>query len=114
MDQRQYLRPATIPSSKDFMTIFPSTPHAGNITLRDGGNNSTPMDWGKGDYDLRIEGTNTLRVTVPYYIADMPKPKIAQTTIKRRGKRCTITSTITKAPLIRINTKMEGRLLTTT
>ena len=63
-----------IPSSKDFMTIFPSTPHAGNITLRDGGNNSTPMDWGKGDYDLRIEGTNTLRVTVPYYIADMPKP----------------------------------------
>lgn len=63
-----------IPSSKDFMTIFPSTPHAGNITLRDGGNNSTPMDWGKGDYDLRIEGTNTLRVTVPYYTVGMAEP----------------------------------------
>lgn len=63
-----------IPSSKDFMTIFPSTPHAGNITLRDGGNNSTPMDWGKGGEDRRVNGTNTLRVTVPYYTVGMAEP----------------------------------------
>ncbi len=62
-----------IPTSKDFMTIFPSTPHAGNITFRKGGPNSTPMDWGTTTNDMDQRYT-TLRVTVPCYYKDMPEP----------------------------------------
>ena len=53
-----------IPSSKDFLTIFPSTPHAGNITFRAGGNNSTPMNWNPAAMSEKVK---VLRVTVPYY-----------------------------------------------
>lgn len=53
-----------IPSSKDFLTIFPSTPHAGNITFRTGGYNSSPMSWNPG---AMSEDVKVLRVTVPYY-----------------------------------------------
>jgi len=53
-----------IPSSKDFLTIFPSTPHAGNITFRAGGYNSSPMSWEPAAMDDNIK---VLRVTVPYY-----------------------------------------------
>jgi len=62
-----------IPSSKEFMAIFPSTPHAGNITFRKGGNNKEPMNWNKNDDDP-ITNTKTLRVTVPYYVPGMSKP----------------------------------------
>ncbi len=55
-----------IPSSDDFMSIFPSTPHAGNITFRGGGDNSAPMNgWGNNTtINSQIE---TIRVTVPFY-----------------------------------------------
>ncbi len=61
-----------IPSSEDFMKIFPSTPHAGNITFRTGGNNSTPMYWGVTN-QVNVMGDiyKVLRVTVPYYEAGM-------------------------------------------
>jgi len=65
-----------IPTSAQFMSIFPSTPHAGNITFRTGGNNETPMVWGNG-YAPGISATPTLRVTVPYYrhgSSDSDKP----------------------------------------
>jgi len=63
-----------VPTSDDFMSIFPSTPHAGNITFRAGGNNSTPMiGWGNmGSIDSKIE---TLRVTVPFYEPDTQETK---------------------------------------
>lgn len=57
-----------IPTSKDYMSIFPTTPHAGNITFRKGGDNKSPMAWGKNENDP-ITATKTLRVTVPFYIA---------------------------------------------
>lgn len=63
-----------VPSSKDFMSIFPTTPHAGNIAMKRGGNNTTPMVWGDGDeYEenghdkTRQTESKTLRVTVPFY-----------------------------------------------
>lgn len=59
-----------IPSSKDFLTIFPSTPHAGNIVFNKVGNNTDPVNWGLDGTkspDYRITGTKTLRVTVPYF-----------------------------------------------
>ncbi len=60
-----------IPSSDDFLTIFPSTPHAGNITFRRGGDNSNPMGWN----GAAMENSDTvLRVTVPYYFKDMSGP----------------------------------------
>lgn len=62
-----------IPSSNNFMTIFPSTPHAGNITFRGGGNNTTPMQWGDNTNNMKNNPT-TLRVTVPYYYENMSKP----------------------------------------
>jgi len=68
-----------VPSRKDFLTIFPSTPHAGNIVFNKGGDNKIPMDWGidgTKNPDYRISGTKTLRVTVPYYIADMVEDNI--------------------------------------
>lgn len=55
-----------IPTSAQYMSIFPSTPHAGNITFRTGGYNNDPMSWSSG-LDKGISGTKTLRVTVPYY-----------------------------------------------
>ncbi len=66
-----------IPSSTDFLSIFPSTPFAGNITMKRGGNNATPMDWGSGDEEngiTRKTVSETLRVTVPYYTPDMTGP----------------------------------------
>jgi len=62
-----------IPTSNDFMSIFPSTPFAGNIAFSRGGWSSTPMAWAsatdKGKYDI-AENVRTLRVTVPFYSKD--------------------------------------------
>lgn len=62
-----------IPTSKDFMSIFPSTPHAGNITFRAGGYNSSPMSWGSNTGDMNSD-IKVLRVTVPCYYEGMPEP----------------------------------------
>jgi len=64
-----------IPTSKDFMTIFPSTPFAGNITFRAGNPyyQTSPMDWGTNTNDINSQYT-TLRVTVPYYYDGMAEP----------------------------------------
>lgn len=59
-----------VPSSKDFLTIFPSTPHAGNIVFNKVGDNTTPVNWGLDGTkspDYQIKGTKTLRITVPYF-----------------------------------------------
>jgi len=64
----------TIPTSRQFMAIFPSTPHAGNITFRAGGNNTRPMSWGSDTNDMDPEWYKTLRVTVPYYYDKMEAP----------------------------------------
>jgi len=59
-----------IPSSNDFLGIFPSTPFAGNITLRDGSNSWDPMNWGvNGDSHVEFSDSEpkTLRITVPFY-----------------------------------------------
>lgn len=53
-----------VPSSKDFLTIFPSTPYAGNITFRKGSTLRDPMSWRPDAMDNRVK---VLRVTVPYY-----------------------------------------------
>jgi len=56
-----------LPSSSDFMSVFPSTPFAGNITFRAGGNSGTPLSWGaSGTMDINAD-VKTLRVTVPFY-----------------------------------------------
>lgn len=60
-----------VPSSSDFLSIFPSTPHAGNITFRRGSYNNDPMSW-RGD--AMESKYKTLRVTVPYYYEDMAYP----------------------------------------
>lgn len=81
-----------IPTSSQFMAIFPSTPHAGNITFRAGGNNSAPMA-GWGSYTNAIDDSyKTLRVTVPYYYDGMSEPedrsdayRAAWKTLKERG-----------------------------
>lgn len=62
-----------VPSSRDFLTIFPSTPHAGNITFRKGWYNDQPMGW----KDHAMDGSDApdvLRVTVPYYYDGMQAP----------------------------------------
>jgi len=63
-----------IPTSEDFLTIFPSTPHAGNITFRRGYYNGTPMGWGEKGQTEMAANFKTLRVTVPYFYKDMPEP----------------------------------------
>jgi len=61
-----------VPSSRDFMSIFPTTPFAGNITFRRCSGGSNVMDWfGNG---TMAEEYKTLRVTVPYYKVDMAEP----------------------------------------
>ncbi len=60
-----------VPTSRDFLTIFPSTPHAGNITMRTGGNSAVPMNWGHAHSPRVSPGVTALRVTVPYYTSDM-------------------------------------------
>ncbi len=71
-----------VPSSKDFLTIFPSTPHAGNIVFNKVGNNTDPVNWGiAGTPDYQITGTDVLRVTVPYFKAgstDADKPNATE------------------------------------
>ncbi len=62
-----------IPSSRDFLSIFPSTPHAGNITFRTGGRNENPMGWGASDNAMN-DTTKVLRVTVPYYYKNTESP----------------------------------------
>ena len=62
-----------IPSSRDFMAIFPTTPHAGNITFRAGGWNGSPMGWGSEENDMDAQ-YKVLRVTVPYYKKEMDEP----------------------------------------
>jgi len=61
-----------LPSTKDFQKIFPSTPLAGNITMRSGNTNDDPMNWGP-KYGWEI-GTKTLRLTVPFYTIGSEKP----------------------------------------
>jgi len=60
-----------IPTSDQFMSIFPGTPHAGNFAFKTGGYNNSPMDWGSDDSKptpyLMDSSVRTLRVTVPYY-----------------------------------------------
>lgn len=64
-----------VPSVKDFMTIFPSTPNAGNITFGKGGNNGKPMDgWCKDDREI-AKACETFRVTVPFYYPEMKAPQ---------------------------------------
>lgn len=63
-----------IPSSQDFLSIFPSTPHAGNITFRTGGRNETPMNWGEYNNEMN-DTTKVLRVTVPYYAKGDKNPQ---------------------------------------
>lgn len=62
-----------IPSSREYLTIFPSTPHAGNITFRKGWYNSDAMGW-KGDAMTGAGAPDVLRVTVPYYYDGMKSP----------------------------------------
>ena len=62
-----------VPTSQQFLTIFPSTPHAGNLAFRKGGNNSQPTEgWGNGEG--MEDGVKVLRVTVPYYTVGMAEP----------------------------------------
>jgi len=64
-----------VPTGDQFMSIFPSTPLAGNITFKNGGYSNDPMSWGNKGITVNngVEGridtlkTRTLRVTVPYY-----------------------------------------------
>ena len=69
-----------IPSSKDFLSVFPSTPHAGNITFNKVGDKTGLQDWGLrndvivNDDSYKITDTDVLRVTVPYYTNDSNKP----------------------------------------
>ncbi len=63
-----------LPSSNDFLTIFPSTPHAGNITMRTGSTDSHPMKWGDNPGRIDLKKTKTLRITVPYYKNGMETP----------------------------------------
>lgn len=69
-----------IPSSKDFLSIFPSTPHAGNITFNKVGNQTGLQDWGvrndndRNDVSYKITETDVLRVTVPYYTQNSNEP----------------------------------------
>jgi len=75
-NERQQNQPVSgswaVPSSKDFMSIFPSTPFAGNITFRHCSSSDNLMDWNAGgEMDRSLK---TLRVTVPYYKKDMAEP----------------------------------------
>jgi len=69
-----------VPSSKDFLTIFPSTPYAGNFAFRGGGMNSFPMQgWGTNSNNQKTANPipadrTTLRVTVPFYYDGMEAP----------------------------------------
>lgn len=74
-----------VPSSKDFLSIFPSTPYAGNIAFNKGDNSKNNlMDWGKRnegtvqDYSYKIINSDVLRVTVPYYDASNNSAKPAK------------------------------------
>lgn len=61
-----------VPSSREFMSIFPTTPFAGNITFRKCSGGSDVMHWnGQGTMNSEYK---TLRVTVPYYKKDMAEP----------------------------------------
>jgi len=61
----------SVPSSQEYLTVFPSTPHAGNLTFRVGGFNDDPMNWNPGAMGDNVE---VLRVTVPYYYSGMSAP----------------------------------------
>ncbi len=75
--QGQHRQPVSgswiIPTSSDFMAIFPSTPHAGNITFRAGGWNGNPMGWGGHTNDMDAK-YKVVRVTVPCYYEGMSEP----------------------------------------
>ncbi len=58
-----------IPTSEQFMSIFPTTPFAGNITFRSGGNSWNPLNWAGWGSDMD-ESVKTLRLTVPFYSCD--------------------------------------------
>lgn len=61
-----------IPSLSDFMTIFPSTLFAGNITFRKCSSDEDAMHWSGGG--VMEDKYTTLRVTVPYYKKNMEEP----------------------------------------
>lgn len=72
-----------VPSAREFVTIFPSTPHAGNIVFNKVGQHTAPNNWGCSGVNNEAEfqmpkaaegGTDVLRVTVPYYTSGMTAP----------------------------------------
>ncbi len=73
-----------IPSAAEFVTVFPSTPYAGNISFNKIGHKTSLDDWGlngakDSEKDFQMERpdpnhperTDVLRVTVPFYTSDM-------------------------------------------
>lgn len=68
-----------VPSAKEFVTVFPSTPYAGNISFNKIANKTGLQDWGMNgtsEKDFQMPkaaagGTDVLRVTVPFYTSDM-------------------------------------------
>jgi len=61
-----------IPSSDDFLTVFPSTPFAGNIVFRGGGNCENPVSGWSNGVAIK-DDVKVLRVTVPYYNSEKSK-----------------------------------------
>ncbi len=73
-----------VPSAREFVTVFPSTPHAGNICFNKvGANGNNLADWGcdgtdEPDFQMPRAadgGTDVLRVTVPFFTREMKGPK---------------------------------------
>ncbi len=73
-----------VPTAREFVTVFPSTPHAGNIVFNKVGSmgwdaNNWGCDGDKNHPDFQIPraadgGTDVLRVTVPFYTRKMTGP----------------------------------------
>lgn len=73
-----------VPTDLEFLTIFPSTPHAGNIVFnkvghKGGDANNWGCDGDAHEPDFQMPkaadgGTDVLRVTVPYYTRKMARP----------------------------------------
>jgi len=76
-----------IPTSKEFLSIFPSTPHAGNIVFNMVGMNSGNVgDWGNDGWqnepDYQMTNIDVIRVTVPFYNAKAKNPQPAKSNQK--------------------------------
>lgn len=107
-----------VPTSQEFLTVFPSTPHAGNITFRTGAQNSNPMGWVCGEMG---ESTKVLRVTVPYYYQGMEAPAKdnastkyteAWTTLKKKGDPGCTTEGYSYGPGVSTYTDENGNVVT--